>query len=1040
MKELPTKVEDYKRSLDEKLSTALENAVDIVNKNYLQVLDELDIVQPSEEELDIDIAQCGKFYQLKRLVLNKEENFIDKLITIVNVVSSVDGTLSTIIKSDGNKIEYYIGIISKNYRLDHKKDRTIRAASARAFSGALEGNFTGSELYDLDEKEIEKIQKSIFDNKVQSISAISGIVSLRSKEEKDITKYVQGIENLTNSLKGKKYCILMIADPVSTGQIQSMKQGYEMIHTQLSTFLKNVLTVNESDNITMSNSQTEGITRGITEGISKTQSKGTMKSKSIGMNMGVHITPMGIGGSFGISTGFSNGTTVGEAYSKNSSTTDQTMKQVGYSKATAIGTGKSLQITCENRIVKDLLEKIDTHINRLNLCESFGGFQCAAYILSESQEDTLTVASNYNALMRGEDSFIQASQINTWNKEIGSDKRKFDTLIKYLNSFVHPSFYFDSQKKITVTPVSLISGKELAIQFGLPKKSVNGLTVMEMTPFGRDIIENQETNIEVGNLYYMGKKENQRIALDLNSFSSHVFITGSTGSGKSNTVYKLLSELEEKNTKFMIIEPAKGEYKHIFGNQSNVNVFGTNEKIAQLLKINPFQFPEEIHVLEHIDRLVEIFNVCWPMYAAMPAVLKDAVEKAYINCGWNLVTSENEYGKLFYPTFADVFITLQDVVEESAYSEEVKSNYKGSLLTRIKSLTNGINGQIFCGKEIENHILFDENVIIDLSRVGSVETKALIMGILVMRLSEHRMTQGGMNLPLRHVTVLEEAHNLLKRTSTEQGLEGSNVLGKSVEMLSNSIAEMRTYGEGFVIIDQSPGLLDLSVIRNTNTKIVLRLPEASDRELVGRASGMTEEQIVELSKLEKGVAAIYQNNWLEPVLCKVDCYETKQKVFLYQPFNLTKEEKKIKTEFIKLLLQARVADRMNVNIEQLEKEIESISISTKSRIDILSIMEEYRKYGKLSIWDNENFGLLSKIVVDLLECKHFISQIFRTIQSIEDLNEKMKSYISLKVEKISSKMMNEVCHCIMKEMSSENEENLKLYHLWKKHMYKIDVR
>ena len=32
---------------------------------------------------------------------------------------------------------------------------------------------------------------------------------------------------------------------------------------------------------------------------------------------------------------------------------------------------------------------------------------------------------------------------------------------------------------------------------------------------------------------------------------------------------------------------------------------------------------------------------------------------------------------------------------------------------------------------------------------------------------------------------------------------------------------MRTYGEGFVIADQSPGLLDMSVIRNTNTKIVL---------------------------------------------------------------------------------------------------------------------------------------------------------------------------------------------------------------------------
>ena len=62
------------------------------------------------------------------------------------------------------------------------------------------------------------------------------------------------------------------------------------------------------------------------------------------------------------------------------------------------------------------------------------------------------------------------------------------------------------------------------------------------------------------------------------------------------------------------------------------------------------------------------------------------------------------------------------------------------------------------------------------------------------------------------------------------------MIGKSVEMLANSIAEMRTFGEGFIIADQSPGLLDMSVIRNTNTKMILRLPDFSDRELVGKAS------------------------------------------------------------------------------------------------------------------------------------------------------------------------------------------------------------
>ena len=128
------------------------------------------------------------------------------------------------------------------------------------------------------------------------------------------------------------------------------------------------------------------------------------------------------------------------------------------------------------------------------------------------------------------------------------------------------------------------------------------------------------------------------------------------------------------------------------------------------------------------------------MYAAMPAVLKDALLQAYENSGWNLAESENKYSNELFPTFKDLLTELVDVIQNSAYSEEVKSNYMGSLMTRVKSLTNGLNGQIFCSNEIDNTVLFDKKAIIDLSRIGSLETKSLIMGILVMRLSEHRMS------------------------------------------------------------------------------------------------------------------------------------------------------------------------------------------------------------------------------------------------------------------------------------------------------------
>jgi DNA helicase HerA-like ATPase len=178
-------------------------------------------------------------------------------------------------------------------------------------------------------------------------------------------------------------------------------------------------------------------------------------------------------------------------------------------------------------------------------------------------------------------------------------------------------------------------------------------------------------------------------------------------------------------------------------------------------------------------------------------------------------------------------------------------------------------------------------VIIDLSRIGSNETKSLIMGLLMIKLQEHRINQRSinskkMNEDLRHITIIEEAHNLLKRTSVDRSGSSFNLEAKAVEMLSNAIAEMRTYGEGFVIVDQAPGLLDMSVIRNTNTKIIHKLPDKSDRELVGLSAMLNEDQVNEIARLQCGIAAVYQSNWIEPVLCKVNEFpESEYKALSY---------------------------------------------------------------------------------------------------------------------------------------------------------------
>lgn len=367
------------------------------------------------------------------------------------------------------------------------------------------------------------------------------------------------------------------------------------------------------------------------------------------------------------------------------------------------------------------------------------------------------------------------------------------------------------------------------------------------------------------------KKETVRVKLDLESFRSHCFITGSTGSGKSNTTYRILDEMIEHKIPFLVVEPAKGEYKRYYGKLPGIHVYCTNPRYYSMLHINPFRFNQGIHVLEHLDRLIEIFNACWPLYAAMPAILKESFERAYIKCGWDLENSiyiPNGHSK--FPTFNDVLEALPEIINSSSYSSDSKGDYTGALVTRVKSLTNGISGQVLCSvNDIDEEYLFDHNTIVDLSRVSSLETKSLLMGVLILKLNEYRMCTSEENQPLRHVTVMEEAHNILKRSPTG-GSEGSNVQAKSVEMISSAIAEMRTYGEGFIIVDQSPTAVDVSAVKNTNTKIIMRLPDYEDCKIAGLSMGLNDSQIREISRFPMGVAVVYQNNWVEAVLTQID--------------------------------------------------------------------------------------------------------------------------------------------------------------------------
>ena len=761
---------------------------------------------------------------------------------------------------------------------------------------------------------------------------------------------------------------------------------------------------------------------------------------------------LGIGGILGglgkqksESTSVAEGTNTSDAYTTshthttNESHTEGTSHSENFSETdgttSTIGSGKQFTMTIQNKHIVEVQKRIDKQLERLELCESTGLWSAGAYFMSyDTDRATAEIAATiFRSIMQGEQSGVESSAINTWYPETTNE---YKSLVSYIGALSHPIFQYQKAGTIVpLLPTSLLSSKEVAMLLGLPRKSVPGLPVVEHISLAKEVVRLGHNSLgqqlQLGCIFDQGVERSlNKVCLDTKSLTQHTFVTGSTGSGKSNTIYYLINQIynQPNAPKFLVIEPAKGEYKDVFG---NVNVYGTNPFKTPLLKINPFKFPKGVHVLEHIDRLVEIFNVCWPMYAAMPAVLKEAVLKGYEDCGWDLYTSQNEYGQDLFPTFTDLLNELTIVINNSSYSEEVKSNYHGALSTRIKSLTNGIYKQLFSGDELGDEALFDNNVIVDLSRVGSQETKSLIMGILIMRLGEYRANSGiAHNSVLRHITVLEEAHNILKRTSQEQNMEGSNVAGKSVEMLSNAIAEMRTYGEGFIIVDQSPGAVDISAIRNTNTKIIMRLPEDSDRKIAGKASGMKEDEVDEIAKLPTGVAVVYQNDWEAPVLCKISKFEGEEIPFTYTSNPEIQKAPVIQAEVLKLLLKGRIANPIEVDIDAIEKELPKSELSTSNKIIIYELIKEFKEKKILNLWYDDNFKLLSQLVTEIVAAKPEVEHLTNSVANFEELTQRLTKLIQQKVEKLPQDLLLVTSQCLMRDYSLANKEKEQVYGAW----------
>lgn len=428
----------------------------------------------------------------------------------------------------------------------------------------------------------------------------------------------------------------------------------------------------------------------------------------------------------------------------------------------------------------------------------------------------------------------------------------------------------------------LASNQDILPLLTFPTAEFAGFEFVENEEFSLLSPETGEDGLEVGNILWNGA-EISRFCIPRQALNRHAFICGMTGAGKTNTLFKIIEEIA---TPFLVIEPVKGEYRSLLSKYPDMRIWTMRTSDAALegvevLQLNPFWFPEGANLAFHIDSIKTIISSAFDLSAAMPNIVEQCLYNVYLKAGWNIVTNRNVYQDILpesylYPTFRDFTNEVAAYLDKSEFGEEVLGNYKGALLSRLRSFTNGSKGALLnTSRHPDYGAIMNGRAIMELEGLADDADKCLVMGTILVQYYQYlkgHFHDSDKAKNLKHIIVIEESHRLFKNVKPQgKGAEGPDPTGQLVETLSNIMAEIRAFGEGMLIVDQSPTKIAEDVIKNSGTKIIHRIDHGEDIKMLQSAMLMPE-NIVGFSALSQGEALVRSDAMLRP--CKVKIYRS----------------------------------------------------------------------------------------------------------------------------------------------------------------------
>ncbi len=407
------------------------------------------------------------------------------------------------------------------------------------------------------------------------------------------------------------------------------------------------------------------------------------------------------------------------------------------------------------------------------------------------------------------------------------------------------------------------------------------MNLEEVTPFFRlpalyedEAIEKRKETapsaVDKDSGLFLGKDTNgYGVYFPLNKLAKHAFISGVPGSGKTNTMHHLTSTLWKKHKiPFLVLEPAKQEYRALANEEGmeKLYVFSPNADMSFPLHINPFEFPKGLMVAEHIRRLVSVFEGAFPLDNPMPFLLDTAIEAVYRDMGWTPETLYTDETELKFPTMSMLYKKLEDELQTTKYSEEIRGNLESALKVRIGSLLRREMGDVFDVPEstIPPEKWLEIPAVIELESMGSGPANFLTLMLCALIREVLKVNPHYDKDHARHIIFIEEAHNLIGPEAEEATGGEANPKQAATAFVVKMLAEVRALKEGIVIADQLPTVMAQEVIKNTGLKIGLRITSADDRGLLGSTMAANAIQMEEMATFNVGEALISYEGLMKP--------------------------------------------------------------------------------------------------------------------------------------------------------------------------------